>query len=229
MVAATAAALAVAAVPGVADANGGSGSAFPPGSSPYGRSYGEWSAKWWQWAYSTPAPHNPLLDETGADCGRGQSGKVFYLAGVLNVTGSATRNCDVPAGKALLFPIINAEQDNETCTPTDTTFTVKELRGLAKTVMDDATDLVATLDGVSLRTKSFRFTSPVFFMTMPADNLAKAVGCTDVTGGTYGPAVGDGYYIMLRPLSPGHHTLEFSGALPSFGFALHIVYHLDID
>ena len=27
---------------------------FPPDSIPYGLTYGEWTAKWWQWAYSMP-------------------------------------------------------------------------------------------------------------------------------------------------------------------------------
>ena len=40
---------------------------LPPWSNPYGRSYGEWIAAWWQWAVGTPARHNPGLDPTGKD------------------------------------------------------------------------------------------------------------------------------------------------------------------
>ena len=55
----------------------------------FGRSYGEWSAAWWQWAYGIPVPTNPLFDETGALCGNGQTGKVWFLAGVFNASGTA--------------------------------------------------------------------------------------------------------------------------------------------
>jgi hypothetical protein len=31
----------------------------------YRKTYGEWSARWWQWVRSIPAGTNPLLDTTG--------------------------------------------------------------------------------------------------------------------------------------------------------------------
>jgi len=42
---------------------------FSRESAPYGRSYGEWSAAWWQWALSMPAAKHPLFDT--AQCGEG--------------------------------------------------------------------------------------------------------------------------------------------------------------
>ncbi|MCK7502716.1 MAG: hypothetical protein MZV70_00525 [Desulfobacterales bacterium] len=73
--------------------------------------YGEWSAKWWQWAYSLPVDQNPFFDENGSctNGANGPVGPVWFLTGVINVSGTAVRNCTVPAGKALFFPIINAE------------------------------------------------------------------------------------------------------------------------
>ena len=54
---------------------------YPPGSNPLGVTYGEWTAKWWQWLLSIPGPVNPNLDTTGANCAQGQSGPVWFLAG----------------------------------------------------------------------------------------------------------------------------------------------------
>src|SRR5213594_853400 len=54
---------------------------FRPGSSPYGVSYGAWSARWWQWALSIPKATNPILDTTGANCAQAQSGPAWFLAG----------------------------------------------------------------------------------------------------------------------------------------------------
>lgn len=75
---------------------------LPPQSKPYGKTYGQWGADWWRWALSIPADSNPILDPTGASCGLGQSGPVWFLAG----TGGAavTRECSVPAGRALFSP-----------------------------------------------------------------------------------------------------------------------------
>ncbi len=39
----------------LADSNSNPG-VLPVNSKPYGMTYGEWSAKWWQWAYSIPLP-----------------------------------------------------------------------------------------------------------------------------------------------------------------------------
>src|SRR5438093_206116 len=83
---------------------------LPINSTPYGKTYGEWSAEWWKWAYSLPVDQNPFFDETGCEHGaNGQSGPVWFLTGVVNVSGTAERGCTVPAGKALFFPILNVE------------------------------------------------------------------------------------------------------------------------
>jgi hypothetical protein len=49
-----------------------------------------------------------------------------------------------------------------------------------------------------------------------------------VAPGTYFPSVDDGYYVMIKPLAPGSHTLHFHGTVAAFGFALDITYHLTV-
>jgi hypothetical protein len=44
----------------------------PVNANAYGNTYGEWSARWWQWLLSIPEAHNPNVDTTGADCGQEQ-------------------------------------------------------------------------------------------------------------------------------------------------------------
>src|SRR5262245_36308823 len=61
--------------------NQGNPGIIPPGARPYGKTYGEWGARWWQWLLAIPAPVNPNLDPTGANCGQGQSGPVWFVAG----------------------------------------------------------------------------------------------------------------------------------------------------
>jgi hypothetical protein len=209
---------------------------LPLQSHPFGKTYGQWAARWWQWALAIPASAdsaqnlNPLLDETGADCAEGQSGKVWFLAGVFNATGSAERRCTVPVGTALFFPILNYEADNFACVDPNTHFSTDELRALAAGVMDQATNLSASVDGAEVaNVERYRSVSPVFTVALPAQDLFKAFGCTDSDSyPSRFPAVDDGYYLMLAPLPPGEHTIRFHGEIPGV-FTLDIIYHLTVQ
>jgi hypothetical protein len=212
-----------------------SASVMPLSSKPFGASYGTWSARWWQYAYQFPihnppytgSIYNPLFDETGSQCSLGQSGKVWYLVGVFNVSGTVSRSCTVPSNVELFFPIANAEWDNLCVDPP---LTVDELRQKVGQVVDTTTELHATLDGAPLSDDlfAFRVRSPVFSYTLPPeDNIAQAFGC-DVSGTVY-PVVADGFYLMLTPLSPGRHTINFGGTFgPPNNFSLDITYNLTV-
>lgn len=200
---------------------------FHPGSHPYGMPYGEWAAAWWQWAYSLPVDDNPLFDETGEKAGNGQSGRVFFLAGVINDSGTVTRTITVSQGQALFFPILNFENDNY-CPPNDPPLGEEELRAGAAAMMDDATDLALEIDGVSLRhPEQFRTQSPVFSVTFPDNNVFQHFDC-DVPAGTYDLFVDDGYYVMVKPLASGEHTIHFHGSVPSADFTLDITYYITV-
>jgi hypothetical protein len=75
---------------------------FQADSKPYGLTYGEWTARWWQWAYSIPKDVNPAYDDTGRYCTQGQSGPVWFLTGTYGHP--VDRYCTIPFGKAILFP-----------------------------------------------------------------------------------------------------------------------------
>jgi hypothetical protein len=68
--------------PALTNSSGGNeGGIFTTDSRPYGLTYGEWTAKWWQWAYSIPSDVHPAYDDNGKYCAEGQSGPVWFLAG----------------------------------------------------------------------------------------------------------------------------------------------------
>ncbi len=193
---------------------------FPITDAPYGQTYGEWAAAWWQWALAQVVP--PMLDETGEQCGDGQSGPVWFLAGTFG--GHAERSCTVPADKAIFFPIMN------TLWWPEAGETVEEVRALAAADMDAVTKLSCTIDDKDLKDLfSYRAQDPYadgFCVTFPEGNvLGFPAGdlCTVVT---------DGYWIMLRPLSPGQHTIRFkgrSGPPSAGGFELDVIYHLTVE
>ncbi len=208
---------------------------LPPNAHPYGKTYGEWSAIWWQYVYALPIHnppytgpiYNPLFDDTGAACGSAQSGPVFFLVGVINLSGTALRNeCRVPAGKALFFPILNTEADNVGVSPP---LSLDQLFAAAAALENTATDLHASIDGVPVQDiEAYRTVSPGFSYTLPSeDNIYQFFG-VNVTG-TVNPAAGDGFYLMLAPLPPGEHTLNFGGTLQiSPPFTLDVTYHLTV-
>jgi hypothetical protein len=42
------------------------------------------------------------------------------------------------------------------------------------------------------------------------------------------PAVADGYWILVHPLRPGHHTIRIQAAAASIGFQLDVNYQLEV-
>src|SRR5262245_19264506 len=90
-----------------------------PDSNPYGASYEEWAARYWQWLFSVPSDVNPIFDVDGINCDENQSdGDVWFLVGAAE--GKRERTCSVPEGKAMFIPIIALECDSATDDTLDT-------------------------------------------------------------------------------------------------------------
>jgi hypothetical protein len=122
----------------------------------------------------------------------------------------------VPAGQALFLPL-EFEAAFRIPNPPDpmpkvSLNQVPQLRTLlAGPVIDHVTELHVFLDGVSLLPSVTRIKSPVFFVTLPAqDSLVGFTGTIQT--------VSDGYWLFIPPLPPGDHLLNFGGTLtyPSF-------------
>ena len=194
----------------------------------YGKTYGEWSAQWWQWVHAIPVSTNPLLDATGEHCGEGQfavdNDQVWFLAGTTG--GEADRHCTVPHGTALLYPLVNHFFLNG---PNEHVTVEAKRSGLAG-VLDLACGLQSTLDGVAtgIAQPTVRTQSPPFPLAIGPDNVY------GLPPGVVDPeVVADGYWVLLPPLAVGTHELQVQGAvcdpdthLPFF--AVQVTYHLTI-
>jgi len=203
------------------------GPAYPNKAKVAGRKLADWSAEWWQWALSIPQSVNPLFDETGAQIAVGQRGPVWFLCGVFNESGTATRSISVPEGKALFFPIVNVEWDN---LGVDPPLTIAELRENAASFVAavDPASLVCDVDGVALDDlASRRVLSKPFEYSLPPGDIYEAFG-VDGSGTQY-PAVSDGYWVMLRPLPVGDHVVHFAASVGApFNFSLEITYNITV-
>jgi len=189
----------------------------------YNLTYGEWTARWWQWVLSIPEDRNPAADETGQYCGEGQSGPVWFLAGTFG--GLIERNCDIPAGKSILFPVINAE-----CSYAEypDLRTESELRSCAFSSNEGVSELMVTIDGQAIdesQLRSYRVQSPLFNLTLSENNIFGLPASTT-------QAVSDGFWVFLPPLGSGQHEIHFRGATIDFttesqnNFVTESLYHI---
>jgi hypothetical protein len=179
-------------------------------SNPGGQTYGRWAAEWWQWALGVPAATNPLTDETGEHCTQRQVGGTWFLAGSFG-SEPVVRRCIVPEGKALFIPLINngffaflndpPEQRTEAF--------LREQASCSAPV-----ELFAEIDGFEIRKLRRFFTgrprsqSPLFNVQLPPGNLFGADE-TAIPELVLSPSAEQGYYLYVRPLSPGEHTVRW--------------------
>lgn len=198
---------------------------FAPTTKPFGRTYAQWSADWWRWALSSPPASMPIIDLDGSSCAVGQHGPVWFLAGTFGAT--AVRNCAVPSDRALFFPLVNNEWENVWVG--EPIRTIAELRALVAPAGSPDNLLTLEVDGKpvlddddSLSLHNFRVISEIFDYSLPVDNIAGQ------PAGVYYPTVSDGYWVMLKPLSPGPHVVHFTAAIPEFGFSLDVTYNLEV-
>lgn len=188
-----------------------------------GHGLADWSARSWQWYFSVPSEINPFNDETGARCGYGQNGPVFFLAGA---PADIERQCTVPNGVTLFNPIAGAECSTVEEPPF---FGSNEasLRQCAQDAVDYAESVLPmelmklVVDGKALTDFSgYRVLTSQFPLILPDGNELRApAGIAN--------SVADGYCALVGPLSPGEHEITF--AMPEPDGAITVTYHLTVQ
>jgi hypothetical protein len=220
---------------------------LPPQSHPHGLTYGQWSARWWQWEASFPASANPGTDLTGSECALGQSGpfvirRLWFLTGLFSpLGGTVTRTCTVPVGRTILFPVFNAEwsqveqrNNGDQCivpaSPSGESDAALQACVTAQIDLGISTGgvLQADVDGRQVQNLlNYRALSPPFDVTgVPGNPVFPVTGPGSVTT----RSVADGFWIMLAPLPPGPHTIHFRADLTQtpFAFLVDVTYDLTI-
>ena len=226
-------ALQVAALPAQAAGRNPNPGVSPINSSPYGKSYGDWGAAWWNWALGFPADQNPIRDSTGEFGSQGQSGPVWFLAGTSGAT--VERTLTIPQGKGIFIPLLNVINDYPCPDPNFQPAPGQTLEEFltegAVFFVDHATELALEVDGVPLGNLfDYRATSGLF--TFTGDPSLTAVFDPCITGEPQS-AVTDGYWVMLAPLRPGRHTIHSTSKaeFPEFGFefGVEVTYHITVE
>jgi len=187
---------------------------FPKVSSPFGASLATWADRESQWVYGLPVDHNPLIDQTGADCDVGQDGPVWFLPRIAGPrVFSGSRACAIPLGKAI-FLEIGAYVNPWPCP--DPNFKPAPGQSLydfliadAAAFMNGVNHLEVSLDGQPIDdVLGYRFHSASLFTLTGDLTFAALDPC--VTGAPQ-PAIVDGFFMMFKPLTPGQHTIRVFG------------------
>ena len=153
---------------------------------------------WWQWTYTMPKDLSPVRDLTGEFCNVGQSGNVWFLAGGYG-SSKIQRRCIIPEGKHIFFPVINMVY----WPARDVSLTCENAKESAALNNDHLLSIEITLNEISAWN--------------PANTRISSENCFDLLGliprdlnpAKVYPAATDGYWVMLKPLPKGTHTLSF--------------------
>ena len=164
---------------------------------------GTLGGRWWKWAFSQPNDATSPLN--GSDCMNGQANNGYIFLSGVYYTGAgaevAERDCAVPAGRPLFFPVVNVECSSLEVGSIWGGTNGAELRSCLTAWSYEGS---ATVDGKSIDLVDG--TSPVYRIApMPDPNLLGApVGATGISKAS-------GLYGWTGPLDVGEHTVSFIG------------------
>ena len=155
-----------------------------------GVSLGDWTAQWWRWTQH--AAIAPYLDPDGRLCDMDQSGSVWFLAGT-DGTFEPRRRCVVPEGKYLLLPVINMYYQHRVAKGQSANCSQVQARAAVNN--DHLVSAVVVLDGKPLGDMRVHRVRSNCFQPNPGDGSSTL-------------AASDGYWLMLKPLPRGRHTIS---------------------
>jgi hypothetical protein len=191
---------------------------FPPGSHPYGKSYAQWAANWFEWLVEIPADEHPSLNPDNCDVN--QSGKVWFLAPSFG--GHLEVHCTVPAGKAILV----SPGGGFCLEALAGVRTYPELLRCARQDFQTVRDIEISVDGVPVRHRyRYRVITRRFTVELPENNIFGVPAQRS-------HAVLIGFFYVMRPFRPGTtHVIEVSDVFTPPGgepTEASVTYHLTI-
>lgn len=185
---------------------------------PFGLSYSDWVAKYWNWDFSLP-----IDPQTNVITGLNQSGCLMHRENSMVMLadtafgGVWNQNCTISANEGILIPIWTGEcnagekdcldQPFEKLSEAARGFDLGKIKGLVK--VDDVP--VAMLDVTDYKTNKIENVTEVFTTefnaTVPDNSHVQ-----NEKYGTY-PAAAHGWFVFLKPLQPGNHTVYYQNSV----------------
>lgn len=191
---------------------------YPPQAHMNDKSYAEWAIEWWKWNFQFDCAHFLLRDVDGSLQNQNQSGPVYFLAG----RRGNTLNVTVPTDASVFISLITFETDG----PANPGETLEQtLNSTADLFVNSIDGLSLTIDGRTINhLEIYKLLTPLYFATANAD-LANCYD--DALTGSSQEFKSGGYFIMLKPLTPGTHLIHrVGGASALFPFVYDITYNI---
>jgi hypothetical protein len=187
--------------------------------SPLGKTWEEWTAEWWRWILEIPSPRNPGYDVDGtifSETKQTHSDPIF-LPGTYD--GSTNRTIKIKEGNSVLLPIINVTTSFAEAPHLQSK---DELMTFVEKNTNDLLYKEALIDGVTLEdVDQYRVRSDFFTFTFPKNNIYGAK-----SGQTTG--ISDGYWLFLRPLSTGKHSIQTFGSCLAGKIRIEVKYTIHV-
>jgi hypothetical protein len=188
---------------------------------------------WLRWANAQPWLDGAIADTTGEKCGLDQAGPVWYLAGTSG--GPTVRECDVPLGKKLFFPLVNRwcvfpdefyENDEQIASDIEL---IKQY--FFDFEHENLCSLTLRIDGQEVRPDLESLDEDFYIQVLePFElDLHDEHWAPDAFEGGIMPAIGAGHYALVQPLTPGDHVIEFGGGIcGEYPFSTSVTYLLHV-
>jgi len=171
----------------------------------------EYVQKYWTKIFETPKNENPATDPDGSR--HDVNTNPVCLACDMTGKGKPVIRtlANISADKSIFIPVNDVGVSERELDPGEN---VNHLKGHAKKDEDSATHVKLTIDGKvydlkDLKDKQYRIGNPIgpFEVVIPDNPLdgleppGKAM------------AVADGYYVIIKPLAPGQHTIKIEAGV----------------
>ena len=201
----------VLAIVGPASAGHGAGRGYMPANAKvHGHTLSEIGGMWTEWGFNSPADVNPLVANR---CEQSPTDKKMWFLPV-SLGGDYAVGCDVPDGAFIVlfaggYECSEAEGNGST---------EAELTTCAAAGFDLLTLIQVSLDGKPAKhLDRYVVTTPL--VELPGPNLFGV----DPT-----PSVTKGYFLILRPMKHGAHTLRAYDEFASIPFTAGITYNITV-
>jgi hypothetical protein len=177
-----------------------------------GRTYELLAAAWWKWALEMPMTNAAEAIHTWKDTARfdiknSQSSNLWFIGSPFLESSNSpptVRHVEIPYGIELFITILSTESSDIEAPPFYGA-TASDQALIARYWTDHAVDPYFELDGVRLSNlEAFRVQNPQIEINVPAPWILGEAGGK-------GTSTGDGYFVLIAPLSPGKHTLRTGG------------------
>ena len=187
--------------------------------------YADLTKEWWKYVLSFDCGSNPL-NFTSLPASPVKPGSFVFLVG--SADGSATRTLNVTRSQLLVVPVINTLSKYPCASFSSVPGASIEqiLQADADKFIDQATNMKVLLDGAAIKiSNANRYATNVFSVKGQAD----LSNCIDACiTGQQQTAVSDGYWLFLRGLSRGKHTLTIHAEILQTGVVIDVKYIINV-